>query len=71
MIHTNANDVYILTGDLNEMDFDMFEVNLGFVQLVKIPTHERNIVDKFVRNRPDIIDVEFIKYLVNNKHKRF
>ena len=46
-IHTNANDVYILTGDLNQIDISMFEVDLGFVQLVKEPTHKTNILDKY------------------------
>ena len=39
LINTNDNYVYILTGDLNQMDISMFEVDLGFVQLRKNPTH--------------------------------
>ena len=58
LIHTTANDVYILKDDLNQMDSSMFELDLGFVQLVKDPTHKTNILDKFLTNRPHLFDVQ-------------
>ena len=45
LIHTNANGVYILTGDLNQMDIRMFAIDLEFVQLVMDSTHKTNILD--------------------------
>ena len=49
-IHINS-DVYILTGDLNQMDIGTYEVDLGFVQLVMVPTHKTNILDKYLTHR--------------------
>ena len=67
-IHSNTNDVYISTGDLNQMDIGMFEIDLCFVQLLKYPTQKTNVFDTLLTNRPDR-DVQVIQYLVKIKHK--
>ena len=51
------------------MYIGMFQVDLEFVQFVKDPTHETNILDKFLTNQPDLFDALVIQSLVKTKHK--
>ena len=65
----HPDNVYILTGDLNQMDSTKFETQLGFVQLVQSPTHNKSIIDKFLRNRPDLFNIQVMQSLVKTRHK--
>ena len=51
------------------MDTNKFEAQLGFVQLVQSPTHNKSIIDKFLTNRPDLFDIQVMQSLVKSKHK--
>ena len=69
LLAINADDAFVLTGDLNHMDTSRFESILGFVQIIIIPTHENNITEKFITNRPDLFSVQVMQSLAKTKHK--
>ena len=70
MIHTNANDVHILTGDFNEMDIRTIDIDLEIDHLVKDQTRRTNILDKFPTNLPYLFHVAYkLQSLVKTKHK--
>ena len=60
-----------LTGDLNHMETSRFESILGFMQIINTPTHNQNIINKFITNRPDLYSVQAMQSLVKAKHKAF
>jgi len=48
------NDVMILTGDLNHLDYGNLLVDFGLSQIVTSPTRLNSILDVFITNRPDM-----------------
>ena len=69
LLMANPDQVFVLTGDLNHLDTRRFESILGFEQLVQMPTHNSNILDKFLTNRPDLFDIQVVQSLIKTKHK--
>ena len=65
----NSDNIFILTGGLNQMDTSRFESILGFVQMNQTLTHNNNIIYKFVTNHPDLFTVQIMQSLVKTKNK--
>ena len=64
LLAINADDVFVLTGDLNHLNTSRFESILSFVQIINTPTHNNNIIDKFIT-----LSVHVMQSLVKTKHK--
>ena len=56
----NGSTVFVLTGDLNKLNTDQLQTQLGLDQFVNNPTHNNNILDVFITNRPDLFDVRSV-----------
>ena len=48
---------------------DLLQSLYGLDQIVNVPTHNNNILDKFITNRPDMFVVQVMQSLVKTKHK--
>ena len=65
----DASTVSVLTGDLNKLNTDQLQTQLGLVQIVNNPTHNNNILDVFITNRQDLFDVQSGQSLIKTEHK--
>jgi Reverse transcriptase (RNA-dependent DNA polymerase) len=63
-----SNPIIFVTGDLNQLHTDFLEQDFGLTQIVTMPTHGKNIIDKVFCNRPDIFSSLVLKSLVKTKH---
>lgn len=60
--------VLTICGDFNSLYTGFLEIEFGLVQLVDIPTHGNNLLDKVFVNRPDIFSATVCKSLLKTKH---
>ena len=45
------------------------QLQQGLEQIVKVPTYNKNILDQFITNRPDLFNVQVAHSLIKTKHK--
>ena len=69
LLENDPNSVFILTGDLNSLNTNDLQTELGLDQIVNLPTHGANILDAFVTNSPDLFDLKIGQSLIITKHK--
>lgn len=68
-IFTKSTDpTIILAGDVNQMNTNFIEIDLGLKQIVNEPTHCGHILDKVFVNRPDLYEVSVHKSVIKTKH---
>ena len=69
LFEDDASTVFVLTGDLNKLNTDQLQTQLGLDQIVNNPTHNNNIIDVFITNRQDLFDVQVGQSLIKTEHK--
>ena len=69
LFEDDASTVFVLTGDLNKLNNDQLQTQLGLDQIVNNPTHNNNILDVFITNRPDLCDVQVGQSFIKTEHK--
>lgn len=62
------SSIFVLTGDLNTLDYSSLLVNFGFSQIVTSPTRNANLLDVFITNRPDLFSCTVARSLVTSDH---
>ena len=70
VVQANPDAVIIVTGDLNQLNYNALKSDYGLQQMVQEPTHGKNILDVFLTNRSDLVrDVSIVSSLIKTKHK--
>ena len=69
VLERDSNSVFVFTGDLNRLSANDLQSLYGLDQIVNVPTHNNNILDKFITNRPDMFVVQVMQSLIKTKHK--
>ena len=69
LIDNDPNSIIVLTGALNRLNTSELQTILRFEQILTIPTHNDNILDQFLTNRPDQFVAQVAPSLVQSKHK--
>ena len=64
LLDDDHESVFILTGDLNKLSTGQLQTQLGLVQIMNVPTHNNNILNVLLTNRPDLLDVQVGQSLV-------
>ena len=59
----------MLTGDLNRLSTTYLQSRLRLHQSVIVSTHNTNILDVLIANRPDLLRVHVLQSLIKTKHK--
>ena len=59
----------MLIGDLNRLDTTELQTQQRLGQIVNVPTHNNNILDQFLTNRPDLFTVEALQSSVKTRNK--
>jgi len=62
------NDVFVLTGDLNQLNVSSLLVDFGLDQIVTVPTRKHNILDVFITNRPDLFSCTVARSVLTSDH---
>ena len=62
------NDMFELTGDLNQFNYNTILVDFGLAQIVTEPTRNANILDVFMTNRPDLFNCYVAKSVLKSDH---
>ena len=65
----NARAIISIIGDVNHLNVTRFETEAGMIQLVQEATHGKNVLDKFITNRPDLFDVKVTVSSIKTKHE--
>ena len=59
----------MIAGDLNELSTTYLQSRLRLHQSVNVSTHNTNILDVLIANRPDLLRVHVWQSLIKTKHK--
>ena len=62
------HDTYVVTGDLNQLNYSSLMADFGLSQIVSHPTSKGNILDIFLTNRPDIFNRHVAKSVLKSDH---
>ena len=54
-LDNNAKSIFVLTGDINKLNTTKLQLQQGLKQIVKVPTHDKTILDQFIINRPYLL----------------
>jgi hypothetical protein len=65
---THSHFILTVAGDFNNSCTDFLLNSHGMFQLVDVPTHGSNVLDKFFVNRPDLYGASVFRSLVKTKH---
>ena len=69
LLNRDQNSVFVFTGDLNRLNTTDLQSLYGLDQIVNVATHNENILDNFITNKPDLCVVQVAQSLVKTKHK--
>ena len=69
LLDNYPDSIFVLTGDLNKLNTVELQLQQGLEQIVKVPTHNKNILDQFITNRPGLFNVQVAQSLVETEHK--
>ena len=69
LLDNDPDSIFVHTGDLNKLNTVELQLQQGLEQIVKVPTHNKHILDQFITNRPDLFNVHVAQSLVKTKHK--
>ena len=69
LLDNDPDSIFVLTGDLNKLNTVELQRQQGLKQIVKVPTHNKNIFDQFITNRLGLFNVLVAQFLVKTKHK--
>jgi hypothetical protein len=61
-------DVYILTGDLNHLNFSSLLTDFGLWQIVDVPTRKSNTFDVVITHRADLFTCNVAKSILKSDH---
>jgi len=64
-----GSEIIIIAGDYNSFKCEFLESQFGLEQIVRVPTHGPNILDKVFTNRSDIFSTCVFNSLIKTKHK--
>jgi hypothetical protein len=65
---THSDFILTVAGDFHNLSTDFLRNSLGMFQLVDVPTHGSNVLDKFFVSRPDLYGASVFRSLVKTKH---
>jgi len=65
------HDIFVITGDLNQLRYHSLLVDFGLSQIVTEPTRNSNILDVFLTSRPDLFDCRVAKSVLKSDHLLF
>ena len=64
LLDNYPDSIFVLTGDLNKLNTVELQLQKGLVQIVKIQTHNKTILDQFITNRSDLFNVQVAQSLI-------
>ena len=56
LIAAYPQDVFVITGDLNQLRYNCLSVDFGLMQIVTEPTRKCNVLDVFLTSHPDLFN---------------
>jgi hypothetical protein len=62
------HDVYVLTGDLNHLNFSSLLTDFGLCQIVDVPTRKSKTLDVVITNRVDLFTCNVAKSILKSDH---
>ena len=68
LLDNDPNSVFILTVNLNSINTNDLQTDLGFDRVFNLPTHGADIIDVFVTNRSGSFGVKVGKSLISTKY---
>ena len=68
IIQQYCSPIIIIAGDFNQLDTSSLQIDFGLSQIVSLPTHKQNLIDKVFTNRADLYEASVFKSLVKTKH---